>query len=141
MLAIDVTSDSAAVAAARIREAVAVAIGEPQLREPPSEKQTRFAEGLGLGVKGMTRVHVSALIDEALYLRSEVALSRLELKPGDRVRKSTFVEIAGKREVLTTEAVVSSIQPNFRVFFKGGNGQGAWPTELEVISRAEPNDA
>ena len=30
----------------------------------------------------------------------------------------------------------SSIQPNTRVFFKGGNGQGAWPTQLEKLPPA-----
>ena len=138
-LGLDLSACSESMAAAHIREVVAEAIGEPRAAWHSTEKQRAFAEALGFNVDHASVVVASATINEALFERNRKALRKLKLKPGDRVLKRTRFEFGGEPRELTTEAIVSSVQPNQRVFFKGGNGQGAWPSELEVLSRGAEN--
>jgi hypothetical protein len=128
-LGIDVSTDTRAVAAARLLDKVAGMIGfEPS--EPASERQKAFAESLGENVGTDTKRVASAKISESLFTKNQEAISALNLRPGDRVVRVEHFEFDGDMRVLEREFVVSSIQPNGRVFFKGGNGQGAWPTQL-----------
>ena len=140
-LGVDVAKASAAVAAALIREAVAVAIGEPAAASPSSERQRAFAEALGINVHEKSRVVASVMIDEALFQRNSEVLAKLKLRPGDKVLKRHRVEVSGEVHEYTTEAIVSSVQPSLRVFFKGGNGRGAWPSELELPKAGVENAA
>jgi hypothetical protein len=140
-LGLDLSACSMSMAAAHIREVVAEAIGEPRAAWPSTERQRAFAEALGFNVEHTSVVVASATIGEALFERNRKALRKLRLKPGDRVLKRTHFEFDGELRELATEAIVSSIQPNLRVYFKGGNGQGAWPSELEVLTRAAENGA
>ncbi|MEG4507026.1 hypothetical protein QUA81_25545 [Microcoleus sp. F6_B4] len=73
----------------------------------------------------------SAKIGEALFSKNQDAIAALNLKPGDRVIKISRFELNNEFHTFEQEFVISSIQPNGRVFFKGGNGRGAWPTQLK----------
>lgn len=129
-LGLDIGTDTFDVVAARLLDAVAPAIGH----EPPeqsSERQRAFAASLGHNVAADTKRVASAKIGEALFAKNQDAISSLGLKSGDRVVRVKRFEFEGEMRTLEQEFVVSSIQPNGRVFFKGGNGQGAWPTELK----------
>jgi hypothetical protein len=96
-----------------------------------------FAASLGLNA-GRDSIGVAAAkIAEELWKRNLAALSVLELKPGDRVVKRTSVEHERETHLLEWEYVVSSVDTeSLRVWFRGGNGQGAWPTQLEKIVAA-----
>lgn len=130
LLGLDIKTDTFDVAAARLLDAVATAIGH----EPPeqsSERQRAFAVSLGHNVTADTKRIASAKIGEALFAKNQDAIASLHLKPGDCVVRVEHFEFDREMRTVEQEFVVSSIQPNGRVFFKGGNGQGAWPTQLK----------
>lgn len=134
LLGIDVKGDTEAVAAARIEDAVSPAISAEEQSRPATDRQIEFGNALGLSLAGESLRVASAKIDEELFRRNAVAVESLGLKAGDCVIKREILEYDGKELVLEREYVVSSIDPNsLRVWFKGGNGQGAWPTQLEKI--------
>jgi len=134
-LGLNVSGDSESIAAARILDVVAVAVGHSGPRAA-TIKQIEFARALGLDAGEDTLRVASARIDDELRRRNVAAIERLKLEPGDRVLKRSMVTINGEQREWTHEYVVSSIRPNTRVFFKGGNGQGAWPTQLEKLDSA-----
>ena len=128
-LGLDVAHDSFEIAAARIFDAVAPAIGQ-RPAEVSTERQREFANSLGIDVLADTKRIASAKIGEALYKKGQDALAEMNLRPGDQVIRFAQFEFQGEAQVIEEEFVVSSIQKNGRVFFKGGNGQSAWPTQL-----------
>lgn len=129
---IDITNDTFDVAAARLLDEVATAIGhEPA--EPSSDRQRAFAASLDQDVTEDTKRVASAKIGEALFVRNQEAISNLGLRPGDQVIRLTQFEYDGELRSFEQIFVISSIQSNGRVFFKGGNGQGAWPTQLRKL--------
>lgn len=129
LLKLDIGHDSRDVAAAKLLDTVAVSLGfEPA--EPASDRQRAFAESLGASVDGITKRVASARIGELLMAKNMKAIDDMNLKPGDHVVRIQSFEFQGETRVLEQEFVISSVQPNGRVFFKGGNGQGAWPTQL-----------
>ena len=130
LLGLDISSDTFEVAAARLLDAVAISIGH----EPPqqsSERQRTFAAALGHDVSTDTKRIASAKIGQALFVKNQEAISSLDLKPGDHVIRVQKITMDREVHVIEKEFIISSIQSNGRVFFKGGNGQGAWPTELK----------
>lgn len=132
LLGVDIGADTFDVAAARLLDAIAPAIGhEP--RAPSSARQREFAASLGFDSSFDSKRVASAKINEALYVRNQNAIVALDLKPGDRVIRVEHYEIDGELQEFAQEFQVSSIHPNGRVFFKGGNGQGAWPTQLRKV--------
>ena len=134
ILNVDVTLDTEFVAAARLEDAVSPAIhpsGEPR---NATERQIAFGRSLGLDLNNDSFRVASARIDEELRNRNHAALNALQLKPGDRVIKRHRIEIDGQVHDLDQEYVVSSVDDNLRVWFKGGNGLGAWPTQLEKVN-------
>jgi len=129
LLTVEISEDSHDVAAAKLLDAVAISLGfEPA--EPATDRQRTFVESLGASVEGITKRVASARIGELLLAKNLKAIEDLNLKPGDQVVRIQSFELQGETKVLEQEFVVSSVQPNGRVFFKGGNGQGAWPTQL-----------
>lgn len=132
-LGIDVRRDTEAVAGARILAEVGDAIGQPRSAHPATKPQMEFATKLGIDVSADALVVASAKIADALYQRNLAALSRLGLKPGDSVVRRRVGMLNGESVDLSERAIVSSVRPNLRVFFKGGNGRGAWPSELERV--------
>lgn len=133
-LSIDISGDSEAVASARIRQYVALAIGEKAYDELATEKQINFAKTLGLDIKEDTKGIASAKISEELHSRNLKALEQLNLKPGDHVRQKHSGEINGEDYEFYTEHIVSSITEYGRVFFKGIGCKSAWPTQIEKIN-------
>jgi hypothetical protein len=133
LLRIDVSGDCESVAAARLQDAVAPALLD-RAAAPSSVRQIEFGASLGLDLSSDTLRVASAKIDQALYYRNLMALRTLDLRSGDRVVKRDTYEMHGTVHVLEHEFVVSSIEPNsLRVWFRGGNGQGAWPTQLRRL--------
>jgi hypothetical protein len=134
LLGVDVGGDTEAVSAARIEDAVWPAISAGQPPRSATDRQIEFGKALGLVLAGDSMRVASAKIDEELFRRNALAVEALDLSPGDRVIKRETVKFEGKEHVLEREYVVSSIDASsLRVWFRGGNGQGAWPTQLEKV--------
>lgn len=129
LLGINVAADTFAVAAARLLDSVATALGYDPTKSP-SGCQISFAFSLGLDVTSDTKRVASAKIGGALFAKNQEAIAALNLEPGDHVVRVTQFEHNGALRSVELDFVVSSIQPNGRVFFKGGNDQGAWPVQL-----------
>lgn len=140
LLHLDVDGDTEHVAAARIEDAVAPAVHPGWQPRSATEKQLAFAASLGIDVVGDSLGVASAKIDDALFARSAAALDSMGLEPGDWVVKRDTFEFNGETTTIAREFQVSSIEPrSLRVWFRGGNGQGAWPTQLEKIDRPSPH--
>jgi hypothetical protein len=134
LLGVNLSGDTEAIAAARIEDAVSPAISAGQPPRPATDRQIEFGKALRLTLAGDSLRVASAKIDEELFRRNALAVKSLCLKAGDQVVKRETFEFEGKERVLEREYVVSSIDPrSLRVWFLGGNGQGAWPTQLEKI--------
>ena len=129
LVGLDLGADTYDLAAAKLLDAVATAIGF-EAPEPSSERQRSFASSLGCEVCEDSKRVASAKIGEALFAKNQAAIAALALKSGDLVIRIQQFEFQGELRTLEQEYVISSIRPNGRVFFKGGNGQGAWPTQL-----------
>lgn len=130
LLGISISEDTPDIAAARLIDQIAEAIGyEP--REDSTSKQREFAASLGQDVGADSKRVASAKIGEALFCKNQDAIAALSLHPGDRVIRVSQFEHNGELQFFEREFIVSSIQASGRVFFKGGNGQGAWPTQLK----------
>lgn len=134
VLGIDIGCDTREVAAARIHTFVGPAILSQPAQQPASKRQVEFASSLGLDVTRDSSLVASAKIADELFIRNKAELEHLDLAPGDRVRVRHKFEFGGEPQHRVEEFVVSSIQPNFRIMFKGGNGRGAWPTQVEKVS-------
>lgn len=135
-LGIDISKDSQTVAAARILTFVGPALLEKDQSKPATERQVAYAESLGLSVAADSTLVAGAKIGDELFARNKAAAERMRLKPGDRVRVRRQFEHNGETHELVDEYVVSSVQPDCRIMFKGGNGMGAWPTQVEKIEDA-----
>ncbi|MBM7556309.1 hypothetical protein [Halanaerobacter jeridensis] len=133
-LEVDISNDTRNVASARIYDAVEPAIDPNMEFNESTEKQIEFGEELGLDLKNNSLRVASAKIEDKLKENNKQAIEELNLKPGDKVKKKSKVEIDGEEKKYITKHVVSSIGKNYRVYFKGGNGQGAWPTQLEKVN-------
>ena len=119
--------DTVPIAAARIEDAVADAVGDTRLLVP-LDKQREIARELGLDISGDSRRVAWARIKQEnqrkRYTENMEALSRLSLKPGDSaVRRLTFIGLNGGERELMSNVVVSSISWDGVVFLKGGGGR------------------
>jgi hypothetical protein len=135
LLGMNISGDTEAVAAARIEDAVwpAISAGQPPRRA--TDPQIEFGKALGLALAGDSLRVASAKIDEELFRRNALAIKALGLNAGDRVIKREIVKFEGREHVLECEYLVSSIDASsLRVWFRGGNGKGAWPTQLEKVA-------
>ncbi|MDP2603067.1 MAG: hypothetical protein Q8S00_10800 [Deltaproteobacteria bacterium] len=132
-LGIDVSDDTHDVAAARIHDAVATAIGQlPPKRS--TARQRKFAEEIGIKVSKDTIRVASARIGDKLSQDNRHALQALNLKPGDEVALLEDFEIDGIATDPRQRFIVSSIGSNGRVYFKGMNCPGAWPSQIKKVS-------
>jgi hypothetical protein len=130
-LGVDITGDSQTVAAARLHDVVAEAIGERHGPRCATERQIEFGRGLGLDLRDDSLRVASARISDELERRNRETLARLQLQPGDRVVIRKTYDIDGRQNEWVRELTISSIDARGRLHFKGGNGYGAWPTEVE----------
>ena len=80
----------------------------------------------------MHRTVASAWIDHYLSLQTAQALEALQPRTGDEVHhRHDYIDPATGEEVdLGGTVTVSSIGSNGLVYFRGGNGQCGWPTNL-----------
>lgn len=134
-LGVDVSKDSAAVAAARLQGAVAGPLHLSQAKLRPTKRQATQAKELGLDITGDTQPMAAARINEELHQRNAQALERLKLKPGDWVRREVLIEGRGPLRVMVIEGEVERISANLRVHLKGRHGGGLLPGELIKIER------
>lgn len=135
LLGVDVSKDSAAVAAARLQGALAGPLQMPQAKLPPTKRQAMQAQELGLDITGDTQRMAAARINQEIQRRNAQALERLQLKPGDWVRREILIEGRGPLRVMVTEGEVERISANLRVHLKGRHGGGLLPGELIKIER------
>lgn len=98
---------------------------------PASEAQLGFLRSLHRerSFKNVTARVASAWIDYYLAERSVRLLHELRPQRGNVVRR---IESATE-----THVTVSSIGANGRVYFMGGGGHGAWPSELNRVTITE----
>jgi hypothetical protein len=121
-LGINVAKDSSIIAAAKIESEVFEAIYPDVERREATEKQKDFLAALGVTTKSNDFIIVSALIDEELQKRNIAAIKKLKLKAGDIIISEQY----GHEK----EDVISSISSNYRIWFKGGQGRGCWPSKV-----------
>jgi len=122
-LGIAIDDSSFAIAAAQIESAISEAIYPkytPAL--PATEKQVVFAADLGLNVSQDNMKVASARIQEALDQRNATLIRDMQITPGTRVKWRKWNQVK----------TISSISANGRLWFKGGNGSGAFPHEIEL---------
>lgn len=129
-LDIDISKDTEAIAAARIREVVECAINPGSNYRPATQRQITYAASLRLDVRNDSFWVASAKINDRLKEMNDEALKQLNLEPGDRVIVTKTIEINEQRHEYQEEHIVSSVGKNHRVYFKGGKGQGAWPIQI-----------
>lgn len=139
-IGVNIRGDSERVAAARIRQYVAVAIHENSYDEPVTQRQIDYAKSLGISVGNDTKGIASAKIEDRLHDLNMKALRRLALNRGDRVKhKSRFIMSDGSIHEHVSAEVVSSISASGRVFFKGVGCKSGWPTNIVIESeQTEP---
>jgi hypothetical protein len=125
-LDVDISQDTVAVAAARLYDIVGPAIEERYEVRRATQKQIDFGRSVGFDVSGDSMGVAGARIADALLIRNRQLLKELKLQPGDRVRKTS-------QYGFSRDYTVSSIGNNGRIHFKGGNGAGAWPSEVRKI--------
>ena len=105
---------------------------------PATDKQIAFLESLEterpMTDRPLTKREASAWIDYYLSARNARRLRELKLAAGQCVTKTeTWVnQTTGELHTSATGHVVSSIGASGLVYFKGGNGQCAWPGELSL---------
>ena len=104
---------------------------------PATDRQLEYSDKLGHAQVGreMHRSVASAWIDHYLSLRTADALESLRLKAGDRVHRQHEYADPSTGEVTSLDRsfTVSSIGSNGLVYFRGGNGQCGWPSNLRRI--------
>lgn len=123
-LEITIDTSSFAVAAAQIESALAPALGyEEAPPKPSTERQIAFGAALGLDVSKDSMKVASARIQEKLDERNAELITAMQLAPGVRVLWQKW----GR------PMTISSISPNGRLWFKGGNGNGAFPHQVQRL--------
>ena len=124
-LGFDVTDDSKRVAAARIEDFLFEVIYPDGKYKEASERQVEYANSLGIKKETDSGIIISALIEDELEKQNIEAINNLKLSAGDEVVINEY----GFEKTY----IISSIGKNYRMWFKGGNGRGAWPSK--VISK------
>jgi hypothetical protein len=115
-------------------DAVALTIGMREGEVPSTESQIDFADELGFDVHSDSKRVASAKIGEKLKENCLESIIKMNLQPGDIVyRKDDFERANCKKGIYPKKLVISSIQGNGRVWFKGGNGSGAWASQIVKV--------
>lgn len=135
------------VAAALLEEALRPHIwGTPPHTTPadlePTERQMAFLQEIAHGElwtrSALSKRSASAWIEHFLAERTARRLREMQLARGDRVIKTSpwVNEATGEHHEWRQEYEVSSIGADGLVFFRGGNGQCAWPSSLTRVTPA-----
>ncbi|MGR8981886.1 MAG: hypothetical protein ACU84H_17595 [Gammaproteobacteria bacterium] len=121
-LGVPIDPSSFIIAATQLSEFLAPAFYSEAEYKPATEKQVSYAASLGVDVSKDTRRVASARIQEKHDERSHALIQSMGLAPGVQV-------LWKERERLM---VISSIAQNGRLWFRGGNGMGAFPHQVEL---------
>ena len=124
LMGISIDESSFLVSVAQITYSVAPALWLKADQDASSPKQIDYAAALGIDVSEDPKRVASAKIQEQLDKRNESLVREMGLAPGDKVYWGR----------LEREMVISSIAKNSRLWFKGGNGYGAFPHEVDLIA-------
>lgn len=122
-LGIDIDKNSFDIAAAQILDAIQIAITRRSKDNSVTQRQIDYANSLGVNVTQDSRAVAAARIGDALNKNNQKLIKEWDLKPGKQVR--------WKRRKMNM--VISSIATNGLLWFKGGNGHCAFPSEIEPI--------
>jgi hypothetical protein len=122
-LGIQLDTTSFNIAAAQILDEIEAAISKHTHDQAVSEKQIIFASELAIDVSDNSRRVASVRIGQALDKINRRLIKQWRLMPGVSVKWKRWDRIM----------VISSIAENGRLWFKGGNGLGAFPLEIEPI--------
>jgi len=92
----------------------------------PSIKQQAFALKYGHDISTSTKRVGNAVIDDIMQMLNVQAISKYGLAPGVAVIKNN--------DILQRVWIISSINNNGTVYFRGGNGAKAWARSLKKAS-------
>ncbi len=96
-------------------------------------KQIKFGKELGLDLNDDSMWVASARLQDELYRLNQLKLEELDLKLDDPVTVMQVYGIDGTTRTWEKRYIVSSIGDSGRVYFKGGNGNSAWPSQLKKV--------
>jgi len=85
-------------------------------------KQLEFAAKFQRNLSHVSRRVADAVVDDLMTQLNLAAIQRERLAPG--------VTVKNKHDIIERKLVISSIQPDGTVYFKGGNGARAWARSL-----------
>ena len=87
-----------------------------------TQKQSEFAAKFQRDLSHVSRRVADAVVADLMTALNLAAIQRERLAPG--------VTVKNKHDIIDRERVISSIQPDGTVYFKGGNGARAWARSL-----------
>jgi hypothetical protein len=129
-------------AGARIHDYIAPALVNDIDPQPPTARQVKFAQDLGIYADGDTFQLLVMKIQGQLTRRNAAALQQLRLKPGDIVDYARRASFDDPTTMRTTRHVVSSIGNNLRVYFKNPVSEsGGWPSQLTKVNEVKRPDS
>ena len=129
-LGLDLRGCTVAVAEARIQDAIDAGFRGKASRGSPTENQIKLAGKFGYDITGLSRREGDAVIDDLMTELNHEAIEAESLAPG--------VTVVNVHDNLGLPRVISSIQPDGTVYFRGGNGKRAWARSLR---RLDAHDA
>ncbi len=136
-LDVDVSLFTQSVASAAILDVIGPAISE-DARKDSTDKQIAFAASLDIDVSKDSLRVASARISDILISRNLEKIKLLKLEPGTLVAMD-YKSPQGD-DPFTRFFIISSINKEGLVYFKGGNGQCSWASKLRQPTKKEMHD-
>jgi len=121
-LGLDVEGDTISMAVAKIHDLIDRKFFSKIDLGRPTEKQIQLARKFGYDISGCTRREGDAVISDIMTELNLESIEDQQIKSG--------VAVINKWDQLKKVQVISSIQEDGLVFFKGGNGKRAWGRNL-----------
>jgi hypothetical protein len=90
-----------------------------------TDKQVEFARKFQRNPTHVSRRVADAVVGDLMCELNVAAIQRERLAPG--------VAVKNKHNIVEQKLIISSIQPDGTVYFKGGNGARAWARSLERL--------
>lgn len=85
---------------------------------PVTEKQLNFSKSRGVDLSGTSRPIADAVVDALFMVLNLEAIAREKLEPG--------LAVVNVHDRLKSVEVISTVDSEGIVYFKGGNGKRAW---------------
>lgn len=123
-LGLDLGSCTVTVAAARLADTIAKHFWGRDLAAP-TPKQIELAAKFGYDISSVSRGEGEAVIDDLMTQLNFETIESEALGPG--------VTVINIHDKLALESVISSIQKDGTVYFRGGNGRKAWARSLRRV--------